>query len=207
MKFTTTIILLLLLNTTFSQGYRGKRFSVSYQPGYSFLGYFSPEDLHGLIHNKLSVGFALSDQISVNGTISNTIRDSIQYRGYEAYNIQDFTLGINFLYFKKVLNAHTPIGKYIGLGFEYGEQNSSRTVDIPVPSSWGWGANAYRTEDYFDNFERVPLMIVSIYFGRNFLIKEKFLFGYGIQGGISLTQNNQPSRHFGKPFFNFGYIF
>ena len=205
-----SIVITLLFAGLFSassnaQGYRGKRFSVAYQPSYALAGFYTFNRM--IMYNRVNLGFALGDHLTVNlsGQYGKTKEKEWSGGGYENFGINDITGGISLLYFRKFHQNYAPIGRYMGIGFEYGQQNAGRTILEPVEGS------SYSNElDYYDSEERTSLMVISAYFGRNFLAKEKFLLGWGIQYGWCMGDkaNQTPSmRMLVKPNFTFGIIF
>jgi hypothetical protein len=192
---------LLVSFSSFGQGYRGKRFTFAYQPGYSMLE--PPYDFkHIMMHHKANVGFALSKHFSVHLTGSYTNSREFQDFSYESLQVKDLTGGISFLYFFKNHQSFAPIGRYFGIGLDFGRQNLLRTV-YGEPEYEG---GPLEENLYYDDVESTSLMIYSAYFGKNFLIKERLLLGYGVQFGWSSGEGPK-SRHFLKPQFNLGFIF
>lgn len=197
------IVLLCCTQTTFSQGYRGKRFSLSYQPGYSMLN--PSYDFKNLIlHHRLNLGFVIGKHftINLNGSYTNS-RETLSFDNYESVQVNDVSGGISFCYFYKNHQSFAPLGRYIGISFDYGTQNKARIV-YGLPLYDGYPPEEYQ---YYDKQEKTSLMIMSIFTGKNFLIKEKILLGYGIQFGLVVKGNGPVLRHFIKPQFNIGFLF
>jgi hypothetical protein len=196
-----------------AQGYRDHHFSVSYQPAYSFIDYFDPERLVLVSHQKINFGFTLGKHFSVSLTSQYSFGKKEGFYGGTPSNapegtsdatIKDVLGGIQVNYYRKSKQAFSPNGKYFGLGVEYGMSNSYREILVQSSDSWSY---SYPYE-FYDDEKRVPIIVVSFYTGRNFIIKERFLLGYGIQAGFVIGGGEgQLMRHFGKPFFNLGYIF
>lgn len=199
---TLSFVVLFVLTST-AQGYRGKRFSVSYQPSYSMVN--PPFGFNKmLLYNRVNVGFAVGNHLTVNlsGQYGKSKEKEWRRGDFDNFGINDITGGISLLYFRKFHQNYAPIGRYMGIGFEYGIQNATREEINPD--------NEYNPYIYYDNQETASLMVISAYFGRNFLAKEKFLFGWGIQYGWCIGDKHAyaPSaRMLLKPNFTFGIIF
>jgi hypothetical protein len=118
--------------------------------------------------------------------------------------VNDVSGGISFCYFYKNHQSFAPLGRYIGISFDYGTQNKDRTVYTIDPLYPDYPPGE---EKYYDKQEKTSLMIMSIITGKNFLIKEKLLLGYGIQFGLVVKGNGPVLRHFIKPQFNIGFLF
>ncbi len=184
-----------------AQGYRGRKFSLSYVPGYSMIE--PPFDFkHVIAHQKINLGYSLSKHLSVNliGSFTNT-RTMTSPR-YKEVQIKDITYGIGFNYFKKQQQSFAPVGRFIGFSFEFGSQNLEQISYAPPYYPGGKPIKEY----YYNDQKRGDLMLFSINFGKNYLFKDRFLVGYGIQYGYC-TQGGPNWRHFVKPQFNFGIIF
>lgn len=198
------LIVLLASSNTFGQGYRGKRFTASYQPAISMIN--PPYDFgHLMMHHKLNVGFAIGKHLSINltGSYTNTREwtDFYLYQHYTSMQINDLSGGINIMYYYKNFQSFAPLGRYVGLGIEYGRQNTDREVSYIDP------VNYYKEIDrYYDNTKTGRLILFSVIFGKNYVIKNNLLLGYGIQFGM--TNGTGPIlRHCIKPQFTIGYIF
>lgn len=201
------VVLTAAVSTSFGQGYRGKRFLAAYSPSYSMVNPSYGFDQF-ILYNSVKVGYTLSKHltINVNGQYGST--KAFSKYGFESCQIKDISGGVALLYFRKFHQNYAPIGRYMGLRFDYGTQNSFREeVYIPDPLYPSYT----ETIEYYDDQERVSLMVISAEFGRNYLIKEKFLFGYGIQYGFIIGSGKMFSapnaRQLLKPHFNFGIVF
>lgn len=200
-KLSFLILMLIFFqhNSIFSQGYRGKRFSISYQPGYSMV---TPSyDFKSIImHQKVNVGFAIAKHWSVNLIGAYTNSREMQNSNFQTLQVKDITGGVSINYFKKNLQSFAPIGRFVGLSIEVGSQNLVRNgfilVNIPPTP---------KPMDYYDTQKRGSLVLISAIFGKNFLIKEHIIFGYGVQFGYC-TGGGPYYRHLIKPQFNFGII-
>lgn len=194
-------LFLVTASSAFGQGYRGKRFSLAYQPGYSMVD-LSYDFGHIIMHQKLNFGVALGKHFSVNLTGSYTNTREMTSGSYENLQIKDVTGGITFTYFYKNHQSFAPIGRYFGLGIDIGRQNLERTIFVASP----YIGNPPSEFRYYDNEETTKLYIFSAFFGKNFLIKERILLGYGIQFGLC-SGTGPVARHCIKPQFIFGFIF
>ena len=194
-------LFVLVASISHGQGYRGKRFSLAYQPGYSMVD-LSYDFGHIIMHQKLNLGMTLGKHFSVNLTGSYTNSREMTNGTYENLQINDITGGITFSYFYKNHQSFAPIGRYFGIGVDFGRQNLERIV-IEEQTDPYYYASEYK---YYDNEETTRLFIFSAFFGKNFLIKEKLLLGYGIQYGIC-SGNGPVARHCIKPQFIIGLIF
>lgn len=199
--FRILFLLLVSATTALGQGYRGKRFSLAYQPGYSMVN-LSYDFGHIIMHQKVNFGMALGKHFSVNLTGSYTNSREMTNGDYENLQIKDVTGGITFTYFYKNHQSFAPIGRYFGLGIDIGRQNLERTV-YGDPYYVGGPKQEFL---YYDNAETTKLYIFSAFFGKNFLIKERLLLGYGIQYGLC-SGNGPVARHCLKPQFIIGIIF
>jgi hypothetical protein len=224
MKLIVSIAFLLTLQTAFGQGYRGRKLSLSYQPAYSFIGYFNPELLIPIGHQKVNVGFALSNQLSINLTAQTSNGKKLGYytahggTGYHSVQgdliIEDKLVGVQLNYFRKSKSAFAPLGRYLSLGIEYGRSNSYSEDTVFSVNPNPFGEDIITTYPNYDDRETESIIILSFVIGRNFLVGDRFLLGYGMQLGSHLApiwdillEYDQPMRHFGKPFFNLGVIF
>lgn len=196
MKLLFTLILAISFGGTINaQGLNGKRFTFSYQPGYSFtLGYY--QDIDFMLHHRANLGFALSDHWTVNASFLYSHRET-RHSSYEDFIINDMGGGISFLYFRKIHQSFAPNGRYMGFGFDYGTSNGKHLNPNITDDS---------KEYSYSELGKTNLMVASAIFGRNFIIKDHILIGYGIQWGFTIGAY-QPQRHLGKPFFNLGLIF
>lgn len=202
-KFLFALFLFLFPLVINAQGYRGKKFTISYQPGYSMVNP-SFEFNRIMMHNKLNLGFAISKHLSINllGSYTNSRGMATEKYSTTTMQVKDITGGISVNYFKKKTQSFAPIGRFIGLSIEFGSQNLYRTEYGP-PIYPGNPPSEYT---YYDNLNRGKLILYSVVFGKNYLLKEKFILGYGIQYG--LCSNGGPIyRHLIKPQFNLGIIF
>jgi hypothetical protein len=186
---------------SFGQGYRGKRFSLTYQPGYSMV---EPSfDFKRIVmHSKLNFGCALGKHFSVNLTGSYTNSrtfESPNSSSYKSVQINDVTGGIVINYYYKNYQSFAPLGRYVGFGVDFGTQNAERIV---------LKDNEYGTDEnkYYDGTKKNRLVIYSFYFGKNFLVKDRLLLGWGIQYGLC-SGAGPTLRHCIKPQFNLGIIF
>lgn len=206
MRIIILLIVIVFFQTSFSQGYRGKRFSVSYQPGYSMIDFLG-EPFFLIGHNKLDISYSISNHFSVGLNASYTkTKEKVYYwvSSDNVFEVRDELIGIKLSYFRKKQESFSPFGRYFAIGLDYGTQNTLRT-ELEYSDEYKDGV---KERDYYDSKYRNNVGIISFYFGRNFLIKQRFLFGYGFQVGLKfLNYKNQPMRHFGKPHFNIGYIF
>jgi hypothetical protein len=207
MKKAITFFLIFSTYFCYSQGYRDNKFSLSYQPAYSLIGTLSTKFL---THHKVNFGWSVLKHFSINSTFSYSKKDffildselsgeSFDGRIYKTFNIKDISGGINILYFRKSMQGYSPIGKYFGVGMDFGKQNSLSTLTNPN--------NPLYVFNYYTDLDRETLIMISAFIGRNFLIKEKVLLGYGIQFSRILNVADQPERQNSKPYFNMGYIF
>lgn len=198
MKTRLTLLFLLILQITLAQGYRNHRFSLSYQPAYSFFNYLELDPMTPISHHKLNLGCALGKHFSVNLTGQHSFggREATGNLG-ETILISDQLVGLQFNYFRKLHNSFTPIGTYWGVSFEYGMQNDTREEIVDI-----------YTLIHIDDTNREPFAVISIHTGRNYLIKERLLLGFGLQFGLAvMNTEDQPQRYLGKPTFNIGFIF
>ena len=193
---------LFLSSNSIGQGYNGKRFTFTYQPAYSMVDFVSEKFV---LHQKLILGYSVSKNFSIDLHVSDS-RSKLYVSNYgnikPTFQIHDFLIGGSIFYHRKFHHSYAPLGRYYGIGLDIGQQNSLREVTVP--------SEYYYDEEYvyefYDDVNRVRMILVSAYFGRNFLFKEKIFFGYGLQLGIGLEEN-QPLRHFGKPYINCGILF
>lgn len=189
-----SVVFLFVSFAGYTQGYRGKRFSFSYKPSYNVASGSWPLR-YWIYYHDVDLGFALSDHWSVNVRGMYGTHKMQPVNGFYDAEINDLTVGLSFSYFRKQMQSFAPVGKYIRFGLDYGKQNSAREVD---------GISVY------DGFERIDLIIPSVTFGRNFLIKEWLLFGYGLQTGWCFgdpEKRSPKARQLFKPHFNIGIIF
>ena len=184
----------------FSQGYRGNKFSISYQPGYSMIDP-SYDFKHVIFHQKMNLGFSIADHWSINLIGSYTNSRTMKNSKYNEFQIKDYTGGLSINYFKRRKQCFAPIGRFVGFSVEYGSQNQERIEYVTINQ----GSQLFKLK-FYDSESRGSLMIFSVNTGKNYLIKDRYLLGYGIQYGIS-TGNGPAVRHFIKPQFNFGIIF
>lgn len=203
-RFLIVFVVLVISFQSNGQGFRGKRSTITYQLGFSNFGnYF--DFSHLLYHNKVNYGYTLNNNFSVHFLASylhTKLYHDLDY-GYKTVQIQDLTLGMNFSYFFKNQQYFSPIGKYVGLGIEYGRQNSLRTVIIPEQAPDFYE----KTEYYYDGSNgTTSLMLLYAYFGRNLLYKEKLMLGYSFQFGVTTAQGPSERQWF-KYQINVGYLF
>lgn len=206
MRLLLFTIIIILFTTAHSQGYRGNRFSISYQPGYSVVGYLS-EPFFLIGHHKFDVSYSISNHFSIGLNASYTkTKEKVYYwaSSDNVFEIRDKLIGLKLSYFRKKQESFSPFGRYFAVGFDFGMQNTLRT-ELVYSNEYKEGV---KERYFYDSKYRNNVGILSFYFGRNFLIKQRFLFGYGFQAGLKvLNYKNQPMRHFAKPHFNIGYIF
>lgn len=216
------ILVVLTIQIGFAQGYKNKRFAASYEYGYSFLGRYFIYDSNVLSRHTGSLSYALSRRFSIDakfnyakktlnaneGVFGLGSRDFIgysefsqltEYSGFRNAMIEDFTFGVSIKYFAKSNGCYAPIGKYFALGFEQGFQNGA-TVLPPTDIN-------EQPELAYDRTARETLRLISFTYGRNVLLKEKFLLGYGLTMSISQFRFLQFRRHIARPFISLGYIF
>ncbi len=195
------LVICIFSQVSYSQGYRGRKFSFSYVPGYSMVDP-SFDFLHIICHQKLNLGYSFAKHWSLNLIGSYTNSRTMTNPKYEEIQIKDITYGVSINYFKKKHQSFAPVGRYMGLSFEFGSQNLERVEYSPPYYSGG-----PLQEDFFYNDQnRGKLIIFSANFGKNYLIKDRFLLGYGIQYGFC-SKGGPTLRHFIKPQFNLGIIF
>lgn len=188
---------------SFSQGYRGKRFSLTYQPGYSMVEP-SYDFKRIMMHNKLNVGCALGKHFSLNLTGSYTNSRTFETpnsSSYRSVQVNDITGGFVINYYYKNFQSFAPLGRYVGFGIDFGSQNTER-IEY-VPSEPGYAPYEYK---HYDGAKKDRLMIYSFFFGKNFLVKDHFLLGWGVQYGLC-SGTGPVLRHCIKPQFNLGIIF
>lgn len=188
---------------SFSQGgFRGKKFAISYQPSYSFLStnYFISK--HVLFHNTLNVDYSPFKFLSLGVSASYLRKEIIGHDDYEYVDVNDQTIGISIKYHRQIKHGFAPSGKYIGFRLDFGYQNGETLEVEPHPDCATCDDVEYL---YYDERARQQVIVYSLIMGRNFIVKDKFLLGYGIQWGLS-SGDNQPWRYLAKPFFNLGII-
>lgn len=191
----------ILATDSFGQGYRGKRFAITYQPGYSMVDYLS---FYFVGHHKLNLGYAVSKHFMINVHGNYSASRELDHYYYEKYQIKDITAGGSILYFRKIQQSYAPIGRYMGIGFDYGQSNSERVVTIQESP----GSSYYYDYYYYDDVDRQTYMFVSAIFGRNYLIKERLLLGWGMNWGFNINNRaDQPIRQLGRANITCGFIF
>ena len=207
-----------------AQGYRGKRFSLSYQPAYSFYEAYDVS-VNPIGHHKFDFGMAFKN-ITLNVTWQHSfMSQNNHFELEEGYiegesqvptnlgdlHVKDIVWGGQINFYKKEKRAFAPFGKYIGFGIEKGFGNSmtADTFYVYVADFRGDIDTSTHYISAYDDRERVPITLLSFYIGRNFVFKESFLFGYGIQFSAARpSEFRRPGYfHMAKPFFNFGFIF
>lgn len=193
--FILSLSFLLCAQFASGQGYRGKRFTIAYQPGYSML--IPTYDFQNIMmHHKLNAGVALGKHLSLNLTGSYTNSRALSSNDYyESVQVNDVSAGITLQYFYTNFQSFAPIGRYVGLGIDFGMQNSKRDLSTETQT-------IYR----YDSQVREKMMMISIYLGKNFLVRERILLGYGVQLGV-ITQGDFKFRHCVKPQFIIGIPF
>lgn len=198
------LIFSLSSSVTFSQGgFRGKKFAISYQPSYSFLSkqYFISK--HVLFHNSLSVLYSPFKFLSFGVSGSYLKKEILDHKNYEYVDVNDQTIGFTVNYHRQIKHGFAPGGKYFGLRVDFGFQNGE-TLEMKPYSDCATCSDVEHV--YYDDRERQQLIVFSLVMGRNLILKDKFLVGYGIQWGLA-SGDNQPWRYLAKPFFNLGIIF
>lgn len=217
-KLLLCILLLAAVNSLEAQGFQDKRFSASYELGPSFLGRQVLYDRIILLRNSLEMHYALNKRFTVGVGLNFTRRDIdsavIGFMGLtskefgfrpstlpHAYTtatiISDLTLSIRLRYYARKNGSVAPLGSYFGLSFDQGFQNSFyEYIDAQG-----------ETRMKYDKGNRVPLSLVSATFGRNIILKQKFILGYGMTLGYNITRENQFRRYIARPFVNFGILF
>ena len=218
MKRTLLIILLLAgVESLNAQGFQEKRFSASYEIGPSFLGRNFLWDRFIVLRNSLEVHYALSKRFTVGLGVNyarKNLPDSTAFlsltskefgfqesqflTGYfEKALVSDFTISLRLRYYAKRNGSFAPIGSYFGLSFDQGFQNTvSEYLDE-------FGGVYYS----YDSKDRGMLSLLTATFGRNIILQQKFLIGYGMTLGYNLTRENQFRRYVSRPFVNLGILF
>lgn len=209
-------------NVSLSQGYKDKRFSTSYEYGYSMLGRFFTFDRFVLSRHTLDASYTLSRRLSVGlrfnyakktlpadilvGTLGNdkifTLYGGTNDGTFRSAMIEDLSFGISLRYFAKSNGCYAPIGKYFALGYERGSQNSTRLVEEIYSGS----SNPDRIYVY-DRAVKETLQVFSVTYGRNILIYDKILVGYGLTMSFNQNRFQQFRRFMGRPFINVGILF
>lgn len=214
-----TLFLLILSLTLYTsvlhaQGYRGKRMEIDYNPAYSMAN-----PIYGFsslfLSHRLNFGYALSNHwmINLNGQFASSRPLNIIGTGIiSELNIKDISGGFSFLYFRKFHQGYAPVGRYMGVGVDFGTQNTWRVESDTV--SYGFGQYDITDRYFYDDKEPGSMICVYAIFGRNYLIRERYLFGYGIQYGYVLGNDgiedagvNLSYRHVIKPHFKIGILF
>ncbi len=174
-----------LVGSAKAQDHRGHRFSVSVEPGISFLKF----NEFPVLHNRLSIGMVLGKQLELKAQYLNTTNT---YDHGTLYSIRtnDVAYGLSILVYIRNNGAIAPVGRFIGAGIYIGTQNDNYIYS------------------HSEGVEKVSLAVVTSQFGRNFLFKTRFKFGYGIEWGLSLLNTKKIySRYLIKPTFTFGFMF
>ncbi len=171
-------------------GYDGKRFSVTYKPGCSFSNilFTYPQTY---FHNKIEIGASLFNfcQLNVNAEIVNS------YRGYgEDGYLLDKTIGGSILFFKTYKGYYSPIGSYLGLGINKGEEETHNQYYVQNN-----GTTTF--------IKKSKIMAISIYTGQNYIVYDRFLLGYGVQWGWINIENEISRHYFAKPYLKLGVVF
>ncbi|WP_107040148.1 hypothetical protein [Brumimicrobium mesophilum] len=201
--FIILVFITIGVNAQSYQGYQGKKFSFSYQPSYVVLNYFSTKLL---APQTINFTYSPFQHFSIGLSATSANKEFFNDYHYKYMHVNDKTIGIAFNYHRKNKGSYSPAGRYIGLKFEYGTQNGEtlQQEEVEVPNCVNCFENLY----YYDERGKGKMIVASVIFGRNFILKDHFLLGYGIQWGLIVNDNNnQPMRHMGRPFFNLGIIF
>lgn len=124
--------------------------------------------------------------------------------------VKDQTVGLNLFYHRQIKHGFAPGGKYFGIRIDYGMQNGRTLVqnssyDPEYAENCSSCDEEYGMDIFYDDRNRQSFWIFSLVFGRNMILKDRYLFGYGIQWGWN-TGENQPMRYIAKPFINLGVI-
>jgi hypothetical protein len=221
MKRNALILLLFIAfcPIAFSQGYKDKRFSASYELGYSMLGRFLTWDRFVLSRHTLDASYTLSKRFSVGARfnyakktlpadiIAGTLGQRDFFNTFGQVNgtfknamIEDITFGISIRYFAKSNGCYAPIGKYFAIGYEQGRQNGT-TLIVQGTSSSSDDVYSYGREN------RTTLRLLSITYGRNILVYDKVLLGYGMTMSVNQLRELQLRRFIARPFVNVGFVF
>jgi long-subunit fatty acid transport protein len=217
-KLLLCILSLASINFILAQGFQNKRFSASYELGPSFLGRHFIYDRIILLRNSLEIYYALNKRFTVGVGLNFIRRDidtatiasmaltskafgfnpnTLNHTFSTSTIVSDFTLSIGFRYFAQKYGSLAPLGRYFGLSFEQGFQNAFyEYVDADG-----------ETRMKYDSGNRVPLSLVSATFGRNIILNQKFMLGYGMIMGYNITRENQFRRYTARPFINLGILF
>lgn len=181
---------------SFSQRNKNYKIALSYQPSYVIMNYVST---HLLFSQSINVTYSPFDHFSFNLSAS-TAKAEFTSTKYEYMQINDKSIGISINYHSKKKQSFAPSGNYVGIKFDAGFQNGVSKGFVNVNFS-----NTPYQVLYYDDQARQRMYVASVIFGRNFIYKERFLIGYGIQWGL-IIGTGQPIRNLGKPFFNLGIV-
>ena len=107
-----------------SQGYRGKKFAVSYIPGYSFV----IEEAIGvseffLLHNKLEFGYSVSKRMMLSLGVEMVKANFSDHYWYETFEFNDKSINVKAIHFLKRHASFSPIGSYWGYSFGFGSES------------------------------------------------------------------------------------
>lgn len=203
-----------------AQGFQDKRFSASYEIGPSFLGRFLIWDQFILLRNSLEIHYALSKRFTIGVGVNyarKNLPDSLsiisltrkpnfefdvedlplQNGVFTQALVSDLTISIRLRYYARKSGSIAPLGSYFGLSFDQGFQNSVTEYENTL------GEIGFR----YDKTNRTMLSLVTATFGRNIILKQKFLLGYGMTLGYNITRENQLRRYAARPFVNLGILF
>jgi len=213
------LVLIVSIPQAYAQGYKDKRFSASYELGYSMLGRILTWDIHILSRHTFDASYTLSKRFSVGARFNyakktlpadiaaGTLGQRDFFNTFGSINgtfknamIEDVTFGISLRYFAKSNGCYAPIGKYFAIGYEQGRQNGTTLISQNNSS----GSNAVYS---YGRDNRTTLRLMSITYGRNILVYDKVLLGYGMTVSANQFRNLQFRRFIARPFVNVGIVF
>lgn len=123
--------------------------------------------------------------------------------------IRDLSAGVRFYYFKRKEGKCAPSGRYLVAGLDFGIKNSltETVVETTIPQ---YPYN--ETYTYYSSTKETVerSVILSMGFGRSFVLKKRILFGYGLDFGLDLFASDTDQfaiRHLLKPLLKIGYTF
>jgi hypothetical protein len=191
-----TVLLLAAAFPVASQGYGNKRFVFNYSPAYSVILteaiIISP---YFVQHHKAELGISLSKRLLFNVNYENARNlNSVDDAPY----VKDNTCGISFVFFQNKKGSFAPIGKYVGIGLNYGTQYVRKYKSVSLPYGGTYTAS-------YDKKETAVLF--SLYTGQNYIVFDRLFLGYGIQWGVPIDGSETNLRHLGKPYFKLGICF
>lgn len=216
-KYLSVVLMLTIQIFAFGQKPFQHRFSVAAQQGVSFVDIISAEPVNHT-RAEFTLNLNKSLMVGVEGNFSYASYDkytspslSENYDGnwLETPTIQDLTVGLKLYYFRTASGSRAPSGRYFFSSLHYGKKNSFYQTDSIQVAPNPVNNNVYII-NHLNKDVKEKIMLLSLGFGRNYIVHKNILLGYCFEVGIEFTRNIQDPfeyRHFMKPMVKIGYAF